>query len=81
MRPVKIIDGSAFNGTNLKTVAIPNSVTKIADAFIGCKSLESVTVPAALTNIHERAFIGCPKLLDANGKPRLTRVPRGAKRK
>ena len=39
-----------------------------------CRSLESVTVPAALTTIHERAFEGCPKLLDANGKPRLTRV-------
>ena len=40
-----------------------------------CRSLESVTVPAALTNIHETAFVGCDKLLDANGKPRLTRVP------
>ena len=65
-------------GGRLKSVVIPDSVTNIAaGAFNCCASLESVTVPAALTNIHERAFIGCPKLLDANGKPRLTRVPRG----
>ncbi len=31
--------------------------------------------------VDERAFIGCPKLLDANGKPRLTRVPSTTKRK
>ena len=72
---VKTIEGGAFNRTKLKTVTIPNSVTKIADAFIGCKSLESVMIPEGLTNIHERAFADCPKLLDAHGKPRLTRVP------
>ena len=43
-------------------------------AFRCCGLLESVTVPAGLTNIHERAFAGHPKLLDANGKARLTRV-------
>ena len=31
-------------------------------------------IRTTLKNIHERAFAECPKLLDANGKPRLTRV-------
>lgn len=72
---VKSIGGGAFEFTAITNITIPDSVEKIGPgAFKWCRSLESVTVPAALTTIHERAFIGCPKLLDANGKPRLTRV-------
>ena len=79
---VRNISGEAFSGARIKSIAIPGSVTNIAEkAFAGCRQLESVTVPEGLTNIHERAFAGCSKLLDANGKPRLTRVPGKAKRK
>lgn len=75
MSGVKNIDSSAFEGSRLKTVTLPDSVTNIAyRAFADCWALESVTVPAGLTNIHERAFVGCKRLMDANGKPVLKRV-------
>ena len=78
---VKKIADSAFAGCPIKSITIPDSVTSIESwAFARCKQLESVTVPAGLTNIHERAFADCPKLLDANGRPRLTRVPSTAEK-
>ena len=73
---VKRICRSAFESCPIKSITIPDSVTSIeSQAFGGCKQLESVTIPEGLTNIHERAFVGCHKLLDANKRPRLTRVP------
>ena len=78
---VKKIADSAFACCPIKSITIPDSVTSIESwAFARCKQLESVTVPAGLTNIHERAFADCPKLLDANGRPRLTRVPSTAEK-
>ena len=72
------IGSYSFEGTGIKSIAIPQSVRKILGvAFKNCKQLESVTIPEGLTDIAENAFEGCDKLLDANGKPRLTRVPRG----
>ena len=76
---VKNLGPGAFRGTKIKSIIIPGSVTNISEcAFKACKQLESVTIPEGLTNIAENAFEGCDKLLDANGKPRLIRVPRGA---
>ena len=76
---VKDIGEEAFKDVHIKSLVIPESVTNIAArAFCNCKQLESVTVPEGLANIAENAFEGCDKLLDANGKPRLIRVPRGA---
>ena len=75
----KVIQSGAFAETGIAKIVIPESVTKVADgAFRNCKSLQSVTIPEGLTDIAENAFEGCVKLLDVNGKPRLTRVPRGA---
>ena len=74
----KIIRSGAFAETGIVKIVIPESVTRIEGcAFRDCKQLESVTIPEGLTNIAENAFAGCTKLLDANGKTRLTRVPRG----
>ncbi len=76
---VKDIGEEAFKDVHIKSLVIPESVTNIATrAFCNCKQLERITVPEGLTDIAENAFEGCDKLLDANGKPRLTRVPRGA---
>ena len=75
---VKDIGEVAFKDVHIKSLVIPESATNIAArAFCNCKQLESVTIPEGLTDIAENAFEGCDKLLDANGKPRLTRVPRG----
>ena len=77
---LKEIHNHAFDHcSNLKRVTMPEGVDSIGSwAFRNCKSLESVTITEGLTNIAENAFEGCDKLLDANGKPRLIRVPRGA---
>ena len=70
------IGPKSFENTRITNIVIPDSVTNIDwSAFAHCLQLESVTIPEGLTNIHERAFSGCKRLLDDNGRPRLTRVP------
>ena len=47
----------------LKTVLLPNSVTRIHDkAFYGCSSLETVLVPEHLVEIGDYAFYKCHNL-------------------
>ena len=73
---VRNIGPKSFENTWITNVVIPDSVTNIDwSAFAHCLQLESVTIPEGLTNIHERAFKECRRLLDDNGRPRLTRVP------
>ena len=52
-----------LNGTEIKDLVIPNSVTSIGDrAFSGCSSLTSVTIPNSVTSIGGSAFYGCSSL-------------------
>ena len=42
---------------------IPEGTTCIErEAFLGCTSLESVTIPESVTEIGDNAFSGCRKL-------------------
>ena len=41
---------------------ITYSVTSICDAFYGCSSLTTVTIPNGVTYIQENAFYGCTGL-------------------
>ena len=61
---VKSIPGYiAFYQTKLKTVSIPNSVTRIGNgAFWGCTGLTSVTIPNSVTEIGYKAFTYCTGL-------------------
>ena len=56
----------AFEGcTSLKSVDIPNSVTKIGRrSFKGCTSLQSIDIPNSITTIENGAFSGCISLKD-----------------
>ena len=49
-----------MNGTEIKDLVIPNSVTAIGDySFHGCKGLTSITIPNSVTSIGNYAFYGC----------------------
>ncbi len=49
-----------LNGTEVKDLVIPNSVTTIGNrAFEGCSGLTSVTIPNSVTTIGNDAFYEC----------------------
>ena len=57
------IGSSAFRGTSIALIDIPDGVETIAaDAFNGCGNLESVVLPASLTTIGTDAFADCSNL-------------------
>ena len=61
---VTSIGASAFKDSNIKTIVIPDSVTRIGnEAFAGCAGLTSITIPASVTEIAEDAFAGCEQLV------------------
>ena len=54
---VKHIEKNAFQGTNITSISIPDSVLSIgASAFLSCTNLESVTFGSGLTEIDDYAF-------------------------
>ena len=52
-----------LNGTEIKDLVIPNSVTSIGDwAFFGCDGIVSITIGNCVTSIGEGAFDACANL-------------------
>ena len=61
---VKEIGDSAFEGTSVRAITIPNTVEKIErHAFKDCKELKSVTLNEGLKEIESGAFRDCDKLV------------------
>ncbi len=61
--PVTAISSSAFSGTSIKSITIPEGVTSIgASAFFHCENLTNVSLPSTLKYINYGAFKACPSL-------------------
>ena len=60
---VTSIGNSAFRGTGLVSIIIPNSVTKIGNcAFLDCVNLTNITIPYSVTTIGYDPFSQCLSL-------------------
>ena len=59
--PTFIGDDFANNFSSLTSITIPNSVTTIKGAFMGCSGLTSITIPNSVTTI-ENSFLQCSGL-------------------
>lgn len=58
-----IASGACRQCTNLTSIVLPNSITKIGEsAFADCSSLTSITIPNNTESIGEYAFYNCTKL-------------------
>ena len=55
-----------LNGTLLTELITPTGMTEISNQFIGCISLEKVTVSEGVTEIGNMAFSGCTNLSALN---------------
>ena len=64
----EIGDQAFFGCSNLSSVALPESISKIdLEAFLGCSSLTSLTIPKGVVTIGQGAFSGCSKLSKLSG--------------
>ena len=62
-RYVVRISGEAFEGTDIKSVTLPESILGIGNrAFKDCTSLRSINIPPQVFYIGEGAFEGCTSL-------------------
>lgn len=60
---VTTIGESAFKGSAVTSVSMPESITSMWQyAFSGCQNLESVALPESLTTLGIRTFGGCQSL-------------------
>ena len=73
---VTTIGESAFKGSAVTSVYMPESITSIEyDAFSECQNLESVTLPESLTTLGIRAFGGCQSLKAIKIPSGVTAIP------
>ena len=73
------IDKDSFPGcrdkTNIASITIPNSVTKIGErAFCNLSSLTNITIPNSVTGIGSSAFSGCSSLTNITIPNRVTSI-------
>lgn len=74
-KPVTVIDEDAFCESDITSISIPWTVTKIdEDAFVDCKNLTKVTFSEGLRYIATSAFYGCSALESLTLPASLERV-------
>ncbi len=60
---ITTVGAHAFEGSGLKSIKIPESVTQIEhQAFCDCGNLQSLKIPPFVTDIGHHAFAGCNSL-------------------
>ena len=60
---ITIIGSEAFEGCNISSITIPNSITKIETlAFNNCNALSSISIPDSITKIEANTFVDCTSL-------------------
>lgn len=60
---VESIPAYAFMSSGIQAVTLPKSCTYIADnAFLNCKSMDTIYIPDTVTDIGEKSFDGCDRL-------------------
>lgn len=76
---LRTIADSAFSGTNLQNVTIPDSVTAIGkQAFGDCVNLETVKLPNGLTKISDELFRDCRNLTSVEAPSSITKIGESA---
>ena len=78
-KPVTVIAKYGFQGWDIKSVSIPDSITTIGDyAFQYCRKLTEVDIPSSVTVIGSSAFNECDKLNKITLHNGLKTVGKGA---
>ena len=77
--PVTEIGEDAFSDSNVTSVIIPDSVTKIGQfSFFECEDLVHVAIPSSVTEIEPVAFGGCTNLANITIPDSVTFIGEGA---
>ncbi len=73
------IQKSAFDGDDITSITIPNTVTYIGYmAFCSCRKLTSIAIPNSVTSISEQAFKECTNLSSISIGSGITSIGNGA---
>ena len=72
---VTSIGESAFYGTGLTKLVLPNTIIRIRRfTFSNCKALTRLIIPNSVTIIGERAFAGCTKIANITIPDSVTKI-------
>lgn len=55
---IRHIDAMAFQGCNIQSIELPNSLTTIGTAAFAYTKLTSISIPSSVTQINKQAFYG-----------------------
>lgn len=74
-KKLEAIGNSAFNGTGIKEIELPESLTTLdSHAFANCTSLVGIKIPDKITKISSGSFYRCSNLQSVNFPSALTSI-------